>query len=217
MKYLFPVTPILSVTVKKFCEEVVLGGEQIYLDCLQAQGEALNDCFTIVEKRVKAKGGRIIYGWAVRIAPRMYLEAEFHAVWETTEGNLLDISVKEYQTKRILFLPDPTKKFDGRQVNNKRKPLQENPVIKGFLKTYDDEFEVKNRGMHEFELNEDYKPTPEEIEELELIIERRIRYSIQLDGLFPEIGPYDPCPCGSGKGVKWCCGIKNLKPSFYLY
>lgn len=51
-----------------------------------------SDCYRNVAKRVQMDGGRMRVGWMLRMLPETYLCAEHHAVWETPEGQLVDVT-----------------------------------------------------------------------------------------------------------------------------
>jgi hypothetical protein len=67
-----------------------------------------NYCFSCVRERVRRDGGRIQLGWSIWEWPRVYLQAERHAVFAPADGSpWLDISPAPVPviTAR-LFLPD---------------------------------------------------------------------------------------------------------------
>jgi hypothetical protein len=65
-------------------------------------------CFIGVADKIKAGGGSICHGWAIwETLPRLFLTAEFHAVWVSPSGELIDITPKPQRENRIVFAPDP--------------------------------------------------------------------------------------------------------------
>lgn len=48
------------------------------------------DCFVNVEQAIAKSGGRAIYGWAIWQELGVYIEAEFHCVWENDAGEMLE-------------------------------------------------------------------------------------------------------------------------------
>ena len=78
------------------------------------------DCFSNVEMVIEQNGGRAVYGWAIWQVPGVYIEAEFHCIWENDAGEMLDITPYPYRTENILFLPDSTRIYRGQQVDNIR-------------------------------------------------------------------------------------------------
>jgi len=204
-----PVTPaVLSASLLALCEEIVPCGSPTYVDVRPVPGAPSNECFPIVEDRVRTHGGAMVLGWALREQPSLFIEAEFHAVWRSPSDGLLDIAPKKRPTQRILFLPDPARRYEGRQVNNVRKSLTKSPAVIGFLKTFDQEFELMNRGAREHQHGK-IALEVDEAQELKRIQKVRTAHSVEIMKLHRVVGPYDPCWCGSGKKVKWCHGVGN--------
>jgi hypothetical protein len=205
--YEHPVTPaVLSPSFVSLCQGIVPGGTPIYVDVRPEQGQPTNDCFPIVEHRVRREGGSTVYGWSLWEMPSLFIEAEFHAVWRSSNSELLDIASKKWTTQRILFLADPNRRYEGHQINNIRKPLLNHRAVVGFLKTFDEEFELMNRGERSYQHGEITLEHDEALEFQE-IQRRRAMCQIEMLRLLPVIGPYCPCWCGSGKKVKWCHGV----------
>lgn len=65
-------------------------------------------CFIGAADKIKAGGGSISHGWAIwETLPRLFLTAEFHAVWVSPADELIDITPKPQREARIVFAPDP--------------------------------------------------------------------------------------------------------------
>ena len=75
--------------------------------------------------KVEKNGGGFQYGWQIWEWPDVMIEAEFHAVWNSPQGILIDITPKQIDTHKILFLPDANRTYEGKQVNNFRQPLRQ--------------------------------------------------------------------------------------------
>jgi hypothetical protein len=142
------------------------------------------------------------------------IEAEFHAVWRDPGDTLHDITRKQIPLDRILFLPDPERKYEGRQVNNVRRPLRSDPIVSAWIKSCDAEFELLNRGDRAYQHGAIYL-NPDEAAESEKIRKRKLGFELQLlqtvepflrGHQIPRPGRNAPCPCGSGKKFKRCCG-----------
>lgn len=133
----------------------------------------------------------------------MFVEAEFHAVWQKPDGRWLDIAPKKSATARVFFLHDPVRHYEGRQVNNVRRPVVGDPQLQAHLDTYTAEYDFLNRGDrvgHHGEIS----LLGAEAAEYEMIQAERAELYFGLLHLLPRHGPYLPCPCGSGKKMKWC-------------
>jgi SEC-C motif len=201
-------------TIREFCSQLVSDPQPRFLPVTPAAGAKPRDCFPVVERYVQSHGGSSRYGWQIWEWPQVILEAEFHAVWEDHDGNLHDLTPKDLSTDRILFLPDPERVYQGRQVNNVRLALSPAPEVRRYIQAYNSEFEFLNRGaraeMHELRLSD------AECRELRVIQQQKLLAETQLAeflSLFPiqqnwrgagKLGRNAPCPCGSGKKVKNC-------------
>ena len=74
-------------------------------------------------------------------------EAEFHAVWIDKNSTLHDVTPKSLPgINRILFLPDPSRQYLGKQIDNVRIPLQDEILIQQFIKNAEKYFEATNQG-----------------------------------------------------------------------
>ena len=139
-------------------------------------------------------------GWAIWATPVM-VEAEFHAVWSGPAGDLVDVSPRAHGETRILFLPDPSRTYEGRQVNNVREPVFKNDVLVArFIKVNNQIFDVMNRGSRADKHGMVSVPA-DEIAPLLLKKER-----LGLEMMRRRVDPDAPCVCGSAKKLKNCCG-----------
>lgn len=129
------------------CERLVPNGKPLYLNVEIIDGATENECYKNVESMIKNKSGSIQYGWQIwETIPDLMTEAEFHAVWVNDNGTLHDITQKSLSgINQILFLPDPYRKYTGRQIDNVRIPLQDKILIKQFIENAEKYFEVTNR------------------------------------------------------------------------
>jgi hypothetical protein len=126
--------------------------------------------------------------------PDTFLEAEFHSVWLNPAGELIDIIPKLDNETEILFLPDSNRVYEGKLVENIRKPLVDNKYSHTRLLVEKRRFEIRKKHFKNGEVN---GPAAEaEFEEWIQSIERQKQ----------EIGRNDPCYCKSGKKYKKCCG-----------
>ncbi|MES2432979.1 MAG: hypothetical protein V4586_04045 [Pseudomonadota bacterium] len=75
-------------------------------------GFEASNCFPNVKKMVAEHGGSESNGWIIWRAPKLFLEAEHHCVWEAPSGQLLDVTPKFRGEAEILFAPQPELGFD---------------------------------------------------------------------------------------------------------
>src|SRR5437660_241975 len=99
--------------VQEFCQEIAPQGEPIYLAVTPSDQDVLLDCLVNVERRIAESGGDIQYGWRIWEWVNTLIEAEFHAVWRSPDGNLIDVTPAPHDYKRVLFLPDNGTVYEG--------------------------------------------------------------------------------------------------------
>lgn len=114
---------VLTPVIRGLCEEVSPGSEPEFLDVRPEPDAIEGECFHNVNRKVERDGGAIVYGWAIWEWPRVFVEAEHHAVW--SDGTqMIDVTPHIPRYSRVLFLPDPTRVYDyvgkKRHLNIKR-------------------------------------------------------------------------------------------------
>lgn len=204
MRYRHPVTPAeISPKLASLCEQIVPGVTPLYVDVEPLQGAPANECFALVDAYVDRHGGERLLGWSLWEMPGLFVEAEFHAIWRSPNGSLVDIAPKSRPTARILFLPAAGAEYKDRQVNNVRVPVAEDTEVERYLRIFDELFEFMNRGERA-ELHGEVQLRGAEAVEFEQIQGRAISAQHAIERRFPFYGAYLPCWCGSGKNTKWC-------------
>lgn len=205
-RFTFPVTPAaVTPALQALIDELCNGAKPILVDVHPEVGASDESCFPTVLARVAKDGGRAVIGWRLGELPGVFLEAEFHCVWERPDGKLVDITPKSVPTAKVLFLADPSRSYEGRQVNNVRRVLVVDPVVAQFIALRDTEFEFLNRGaralQHEVKLTD---LTDDEVAEYRSIKMQQQMVDMQFAQRLPLIDPYHPCTCGSGLKIKFC-------------
>lgn len=69
-------------------------------------------CSDGVRLKVAADGGVPVYGWTIWEWPPGLVTAEFHCVWRSPAGELMDITPKPHRETRIIFVEDKTYQSD---------------------------------------------------------------------------------------------------------
>jgi len=192
--------------VLKFCKEIDSTTKPIFIDVIPTKNSVYGDCYGNVENYAKKNGGRSEDGWIIWEIPKIWLEAEFHRVWVNNEGKYIDITPKEDEEKRILFLKDSQRKFTGELIDNIKKPLVNNAETRTMVAVAKKEFEINNKY---YEGKPVIKIPIFELRNLETFKEETLMSEIRKDKLDGKIkiGRNEPCPCGSGKKYKKCCII----------
>lgn len=191
--------------IKELCQSLVAGAEPLFVPSAPSAGAAQLDCFITVQNHVDTNGGTVCYGWQIWESPRTFIEAEFHAVWRKQTGALVDIAAKQVPTPWILFLPDPQRQYEGKQVNNVRLALRPSAAIQEWFAALDARFEFENRGARALQHQLVLTP-PEEEEYTEILGSLKTAVAAVAIEPVPAVGRNDPCLCGSGTKSKKCCG-----------
>lgn len=184
--------------------------EPVYLPYMPEAGAPLNECFPTVDKKVESSSGKKVLGWQIWKTP-LLVEAEFHAVWESPQGDLIDITPKSLPLAKILFLPDETAVYEGKQVNNIRVNTTGNQLVDDFIAVCDAIFRIENKGDRAFQY--ELSLSGEEAQAYHMLTKARELLEIMaLQGMNRK----SPCFCGSGKKHKACHGkqINELAQNF---
>src|ERR1700730_14900814 len=91
------------------------------------------ECVGNVRRRIAASGGEEVLGWKIWEWYGVMIEAEFHMVWRSPDGQLHDVTPNLLPFKRILFLPDRSLNYQEKQVDNIRHPLIADPRVREFI------------------------------------------------------------------------------------
>lgn len=179
--------PAYKSFVKSFCRRVVPGGSPVYVKFEPLAGEPMRECFSIVPKQIESQGGVQRIGWAIWYLRGILIEAEFHCVWEREDGVLVDLTPRRRCYKRTLFLPDPSRQYEGVQVNNIRQALSKDPLVHRFLWLKDEFFRITNEGDLAYEkcipMTARIVAVKNEMTEIEFELERRFSRGSQSGGL----------------------------------
>lgn len=139
------ITPSVSDFARKILDTPDINLEWVHYSPLK--DAEISSCFPTVARHIAAKRGEMVYGWAFSEWPGVWLEAEFHAVWRSPKGNLRDLTPRPIPGwKRTLFLHDPARRYEGRQVQSRIRPLVNDKSVDGLIAAMDAQFEFMNRG-----------------------------------------------------------------------
>ena len=186
--------------VKRLLAKLNCESAPILVKCIPEANAQLNDCFPLVENKIKHHGGLFVLGWEIR-KTKLLVEAIFHAVWKSKDEKLIDISPKPVPTREIMFVHDVNAKYEGKQVDNIRINITNNQLVDDLIEIYEASFRLQNKGARAYEH--------------ELILEGK---EAQLYKILENAKPFlehmalqglnhqSLCPCNSGKKFKVCHG-----------
>jgi hypothetical protein len=195
----------ISEPIKQLCISLVDDSQPVFLNVTPVETGGVNDCFAIVNKRLKEDGGSVCYGWQIWEWPRVMIEAEFHAVWKDDAGILHELTPKQLPVNRVLFVPDPSRVYEGKQINNVRRPLSSEHDVADFIRASEAEHEFLNRGARAEQHGQLILKGDDAGEYAKISDRKRLAYETIVKRLGTP-GRNDPCPCGSGKKYKKCHG-----------
>ena len=182
------------------------GNQAVFLNVQPEADAVVNECFPNVEAKIARVGGQMQCGWQLWEWPHVLIEAEFHAVWVSKEGSMVEITPKAQGEGRILFVPDQRRRYEGIVVDNLRMPLRDDQLIRDFIMVSEMKTQVMNRGERAVQYGHVSVPAYE-IEPL------LMAQSFLGHALASGLRDHDPCLCGSGGKYKRCHGRK-LKSIF---
>lgn len=99
-----------------FVHRVASGQQAQYVTVQPAAGAVAHYCTDNVAQYVSQHGGEAVLGWCIWERPTLLLHAEFHMIWRSPEGELIDITPKPDGEVRILFVPDPRLVWQGKRI-----------------------------------------------------------------------------------------------------
>jgi hypothetical protein len=136
---------IVCKDVKKLLAKLKCNLDPFYVNYVPEAYREVQDCFNIVDDKVKKQGGANIYGW--QIWKTSYLiEGEFHSIWRTEEGEYRDITPKPFSLNKILFVPDNNIKYEGKQIKNIIINLSKKQLVDDLIAFREVEFRINNKG-----------------------------------------------------------------------
>lgn len=190
--------------VHRFVHELVtkltLSSEPRFVPVIPAKGASKSECFYNVPDHIAEHGGGCQFGWAIWQVANLFVEAEFHCVWVSPEGEWVDVTPKADEETRILFVPDPVRKWERRRVFNIRHPITDCPELQAFLAKCEEVDALMRDNAspvdpHEFTVSPDV---------WNRVNQEKARCATKLIPLvLPESSR---CCCESGRNFKNCCG-----------
>jgi hypothetical protein len=185
------------------CRKIGCPTEAVWVDVVPEHDADFNECFFNVSNTIKRKGGSIQHGWCIWENPGLFIEGEFHGVWKTPTGELIDVTPKKDGEAKILFLPDPIRVFDEdtyNRLDNIRLAVSPHPSVQAFL---DSAAELQK---YKEECSDPLNPKLMRIDTYKLKCYETNMAKAEMAMMHLPIGRNDPCRCGSGVKFKKCCG-----------
>lgn len=100
----------LDSRIRSFCKELSPSNHPVFLICHPRPWSRVNYCNFNVDKVKELEGGETVLGYRIWYVENLYIEAERHAVWKRSDGELEDVSFSSDGEESKLFLEDPEMK-----------------------------------------------------------------------------------------------------------
>lgn len=131
--------------VKKLVSIVCPTSAPIYVTVVPESYARARFCFPAVQEKIKRDGGEQVIGWQIWNTGYL-IEAEFHAIWKSSSGALVDITPKQIPVEKILFLPDSNMQYNGVQVDNIRLNISNNRLVDDLIEVSKIIYRQLNKG-----------------------------------------------------------------------
>lgn len=95
----------ITESLRDFCVDLCWS-EPAFIPVQSDQEGMYGFCNLTVAEKIKKDGGKPVHGWTIWEWPGVFWTAEFHMVWETPNGDLIDVTPKPDGETSILFLRD---------------------------------------------------------------------------------------------------------------
>lgn len=178
-------------------------GEPTWVDVAPDPKAEIDECFLNVRKRINVLGGDIQHGWCIWERPGLFIEGEFHGVWKSPNGQLLDVTPKRNGVQRILFVVDPIRTFDETaftRIDNIRMAISDHPSVKRLIET------AEAYQRYKEECSDPKNPRLMHLDPRRVQFYETVIAQAEFEMMNLPIGRNDQCRCGSGAKYKKCCG-----------
>jgi hypothetical protein len=120
--------------IRELCRKLSGGGEPTFVPVRPQADSVVKECYLNVNRAVERdQAGRIVYGWLVWIEARgFYLNCVHHAVYLNSHDELIDPTPTEDGETQILFVPDPSRQYEGFMISPRIIPLVEDRKVWAF-------------------------------------------------------------------------------------
>ncbi|WP_339483160.1 YecA family protein [Pseudomonas sivasensis] len=184
----------LSARILDFCRSI--SSEQPIVMKVEHLSFAVpSECYSNVEEQVLRSGGSAVYGWQIWDWPAALTEAEFHAVWRDPNGSLHEITPKVDGDQVIVFLPDPSRTYQGRRIDSIRHAASANQILADFIHLCEATFR---------RFGQTPSGTALEGKEADLYKSSEMARTFMVDVINNGANRNAACLCGSGERYKRC-------------
>ena len=127
----------ISPLVFEACRTAVANPNPIHVPVrLEAYSQA-EDCHRNVAEKTRQDGGQACSGWVIWEIPDWEIQLEFHSVWQSNQGSLVDLSPPLHGGTEVLFLPDPVRVYEGRNISSIHYPYDDSERCREYVDVAD--------------------------------------------------------------------------------
>lgn len=119
--------------IMELCSGIVPDAVPEYVSVAAQEWSLPCECFPNVQKMVREHGGQQVNGWAIWQWANILVEAEAHSVWQSPEGELIDITPHVNGENEILFLKDDDMVYKGNTIASIRLALTSSQLVAEFI------------------------------------------------------------------------------------
>ena len=114
------------------CASILPRVRPVLVPCRPEPYAEAGECHASAAEKVKRNGGSIQHGWIIWEIPPWEICAEFHSVWRSDEGFLLDVTPALHDGSRVLFLPDARRTYEGRNIEAVHYPYSDTSICREY-------------------------------------------------------------------------------------
>jgi hypothetical protein len=122
------ITPEINELCKSISEY-----EPVFVPVIADPKSLINECFYNVDAYIAEHGGLKVLGRSIWQRANVLIEAEAHAIWQSPDGDMVDVTPHNNGVTIILFLVDPKITYEGNLIPNIRKALTSSPLVAEFI------------------------------------------------------------------------------------
>ncbi len=150
-----PIVPSLEDNdLIKIIEAIEIDSPPIYVTVKPDKNSIIDECYKNVAEKVRNEGGFQVIGWQIWKTKNL-IEAEFHSIWKSSDGEFIDITPKQALFHEILFIEDKKRFYDGCQVDNIRINISGNLLVDDLISVCEILFKIENKGsrVNEYQIS----------------------------------------------------------------
>lgn len=112
-----PTPKEISPLILEVCRTVVANPNPVHVPVRLETYSRDEDCHRNVAEKIRRDGGLACSGWVIWEIPDWEIQLEFHSVWRSNQGCLVDLTPPVHRGTEVLFLPDPIRLYEGLNIS----------------------------------------------------------------------------------------------------